>query len=38
MTYLLAVPGVFGEGVDGDMVLPSWFRVRVTRYLTPEWN
>ena len=39
-TYLLAVPGVFGEGVEGDWegFLLSLFRVRVMRYFTPEWK
>ena len=38
--YLFAVPGVLGEGVEGDCVgfLLSPFRVIVIRYFTPEWN
>lgn len=38
--YLLAVPGVFGDGVEGDWegFLLSPFRVMVIRYFTPEWN
>ena len=39
-TYLLAVPGVLGDGVEGDWegFLPSSFRVLVIRYFTPEWK
>ena len=39
-THLLAVPGVFGDGVEGDWegFLLSPFRVMVIRYFTPEWN
>lgn len=39
--YLIpVVPGVFGDGVDGDCAgfLLSPFRVMVIRYFTPEWK